>query len=107
MSCARTNGRERDATARQAETVLKYKIQHPPTRGLVRSSRGVDVATDQRYHLVFIRLHAPGTIYRIQYKRGACTSGKKMIAIGEKEASEYKNWESELNSIAPHQCFPP
>jgi hypothetical protein len=106
MSCARTNGRERDATARQAETVLKYKIQHPPTRGLVRSSRGVDVATNQRCYLVFIRLHALGTQCTV-YERGACMSGKKMIAIGEKEASEYKFWESELNSTAPHQCFPP
>jgi hypothetical protein len=51
VSCARTNARERDTTARQAGTVLEYSIFR-------RWGWCVDVATNQRYYLVFIRVRA-------------------------------------------------
>jgi hypothetical protein len=53
VSCARSNGRQRAAATASRDCT---RVQHPPTMGLVRSSRGVDVATNQRYYLVLIRV---------------------------------------------------
>jgi len=74
--------------------------------GLVRSSRGVDVDTNQRYYLVYIRECALWVQHDLPYINAVHVSEwQKIIAIGEmelEEASEYDKWESEreLNSMS-------